>query len=143
MKFKCRFNSIVVWPFSATCDCLIVFQTLSLKILLLFNFFFLYWSGDDLVNLLYWFFKMVLWWNCCELWMVCCRFVVDCDLQEWTVKCLVLWVVICCLICNISWIYCFLCYWAVICNVNCQLIVGCDFVKNVLSNRFNLFHILK
>ncbi len=90
MKFKCRFNSIVVWPFSATCDCLIVLKLLSLKILLLFNFFFLYWSGDDLVNFLYWFFKMILWWNCCELWMVCCRFVVDCDLQEWTVKCRVM-----------------------------------------------------
>ena len=141
MKFKCRFNSIVVWPFSATCDCLIVFQPLSLKILLLFNFFFLYWLGDDLVNLLYWFFKMVLWWNCCELWMVCCRFVVDCDLQEWTVKCLVLWVVICCLICNIMNL---LFSMLLSCDLQRhQFIVGCDFVKNVLSNRFNLFHILK
>jgi hypothetical protein len=51
-----------------------------------------------------------------------------CEFNGVKPKFAVLWVVTCDL----------LCYFQL-----CEFIVGCEFVKNVLSNRFNLFHILK
>ena len=99
----------------ATCEWLIVFQ--SFKFENFYHFFFLIsFCLDD---------QGIIWWICLQNdFVVKLLLIVNCGLQIccglWFArtngKCFVLWVVICCWFATL-WIYCFLCYWAVICNV--------------------------